>query len=213
LPPIQDDYDYPDAEAFPTREERARQSSSEPLEESSTSSIVAPARRTRTRKALPVDNRTEVSTAVQREWVNDYSRTMEVGRQVKENMRTMKLATVNAEFWVVGNGLNGIGRAVGMGRIPQGLQMFAGDSLLEALAAFQLVPAGQKRGREEEEAEKTPYTSENRRVRPRTEDDEVGRGGLNVQMDNDHVNMGSPNDYSPIDNDDVSNLPWYQHHY
>lgn len=187
---------YPDAEAFPIRDHAPRRPSDEVSSESSEASIVAPARRVRNRRALPLDETMELPNSDLVDWNNNYVRHMQEAVRIKHNNRSATVARVNANFWVLQSGVGGIGRLLGPERIPEPLQMFAGDKLLEALTGLRLGAAGEKHPREEEETGEGD--GEERRVRSRTGESEVGRGDVDMPgLDDDELPQVYGDDVSP----------------
>lgn len=190
---------HQDAEAFPTVEHAPRPPSEEMNIDSPESSVIAPVRRARRRKVLPLDQNLELRNNDLANWSRDYVKNMQDATTAKHNTRSAHLAKANANFWVLGSGLAGIGKVLGPERIPEQLQMFAGDKLLEALIGLKLTTAGEKHAREEEQADDAD--GEERRVRSRTAETEIGRG------DADMAEYADDDDLGPIYGDDVGVEP------
>ena len=186
---MQDDYDlYPDAEAFTIPEREPRQTSvaaekdSELVEPELTDpSIVAPARRARKRKVLLNDDTMELDNQVLARWSREYASNMQEAINSQRRKGALALARSNADFWVLSSGLGGLGRLLGPERIPDPLQMFTGTRLLESLTGLRLTTAGEKHDRDDEAEQGEGEQA--RRVRSRTEGQEVGRGDVDVPMD------------------------------
>jgi meiotic recombination protein REC8 len=93
--------------------------------------------------------------------------------QQKLQNKTLTLARKNADFWVLQNGIGGLGLAyqgLEPQHMPEPLRMFSGTALLEALTGIQLSIAGTKHPRDIS-ADEDPE----RRVRTRSNSHELGR--------------------------------------
>jgi hypothetical protein len=100
--------------------------------------------------------------------------------KLKQQHKAVTLARKNAAFWVLGQGIAGVGICSGDDRVPNPLAIFSGHTLLEALTGRESSPSGMKRTRslsdDLDEEEKV------RRVRARGEDEqelETGDAGGN----------------------------------
>lgn len=183
LPRIDDGIvELPDAEAFPemvpqvpTTAKLLRSSSEELEEDSSSMSVEAPLRRKRRApKALPYDNVPELRNADLAYWNDNYVRNMAHDIHIKMQHRALKVSKQNAAFWVGGSGVGGIGSAIRNSGLNNPLDLFAGDTLIEALTGVVAPVAGRKRTRDEEGDRVSG--SEERRVRMRDDgDDQLGR--------------------------------------
>ena len=143
----------------------------------------------------------EIRNADLARWRDDYVANMARATAVKGAHQATALAKQNAQFWVFGAGLGGLGRILGPEQAPEALRMLVGRNLLGTLLGDGENREQQKRNREDEE---TDEQSE-RRVRPRL-DDEVGRGENNANVDADgDVIMNEGDDFGPAF-DDVSFL-------
>ncbi len=193
LPRFDDnDIVLPDAEAFPpmvapppTGAGFLESSSEVPGEHESSESAEAPLqRKRRAAKQLPVDDRQELHNADLAQWKTEYSANMSEAKEARKLHRAPSIAKKNAAIWFIGAGIGGVGIGLGSSKFKSPLDMFAGDSMLEALTGIGTTAAGRKRGREEEGDEDSD--SEARRTRMRDGDEEeVGRGNEMFLDDND----------------------------
>jgi len=181
LPIYPDDIDMQDAEPFAPRtaashpDNPASPQDTQAPSQTSHSTASAPAVRTRAPKPLPQDQQLELHNADLQTWDREYLATQSRASLQKLNNKTLTLARKNANFWVLQNGIGGLGVAyqgVEAQLMPEPLRMFSGTALLEALTGIQLSIAGTKHPRaidvdEDEEQE--------RRVRTRSNSHEVGR--------------------------------------
>jgi meiotic recombination protein REC8, fungi type len=116
-------------------------------EQTPTTSIFAPHRRARQPKLLEFDERPGLTNEELRQWNEGYLSNMQ---QVIEAKHTHKLAIQakkNAEHWVLGRGIGGVGSGLGQSYVPGSLQVFSGTSLLAALTGGEPSPAGTKHAR------------------------------------------------------------------
>lgn len=182
LPQIDDDIVLPDAEAFPRTAPQAPagsgilgSSSGVSREQESSESADAPLqRKSRAPKTLPVDAWQELHNSDLTRWKTDYLSNMAEATAAKTSHKAPFLAKKNAAFWVVGAGIGGVGAGLGSSKLQSPLDIFAGDSMMEALTGVTISVAGQKRGRDDEEEHDSD--SEARRVRIRDGDrDQIGR--------------------------------------
>ncbi len=183
-----DDLILPTAEPFPAMiiqggNLRTASSEARQEDESSESAEARLPRKPRAPRELPVDERQELHNADLADWKANYADNMSLAVEAKKNHKAPSLAKKNAAFWVVGAGIGGVGTGLGISKLQSPLDMFAGDSMMEALTGFETTMAGLKRGREGEED--LGSDSEARRVRMRDgESDQIGRGdGLILNED------------------------------
>lgn len=182
LPVYQDDIDMQDAEPFAPRtaaeqpDNPASAQADQAQSQTSSSTASAPAVRTRVPKPLPQDQQLELHNADLQTWDRDYLATQSRASQQKLNNKTLTLARKNADFWVLQNGIGGLGVAyqgVKSHYMPEPLRMFSGTALLQALTGIQLTVAGTKHPRAIDADEE----DNQRRVRTRSNSHEVGRAG------------------------------------
>lgn len=172
----------PDAEAFPemvpqipSATGHLQSSPAVPEDESSSESAEAPLRpNRRAPKTLSYDNAPELRNSDLTDWNNGYMANMVNERKVKFQHRAPKISRQNATFWVGGAGIGNLGSGFEISRLQNPLNMFSGDTLIEALTGVSASMAGKKRTRDEEGVRVSD--SEDRRVRMRNDDgDQVGR--------------------------------------
>ena len=89
--------------------------------------------------------------------------------------KAIALAKKNAAFWVLGQGIAGVGISSGDDRVPNPLAIYSGQALLVALTGREMSPAGSKRMRSL--SDDISGEGEGRRVKARAEGEEhIGRG-------------------------------------
>jgi len=175
-------YTLPAAEPFPERLPRLQ--SSEATTSQHEEVEAGQRRRPRTRKEITIDGEgTQLRTAELQRWQVEYIENMHVARSHKAHIKDNNMARKRAAAWVFGNGVGGIGQNFGSSNLPNPLAMFAGDALWQAITGISATAAtpGRKRGSEEVASE-----GDGRRVRRRSNEQEVGRGdddGLHVFQD------------------------------
>jgi meiotic recombination protein REC8, fungi type len=150
-------------------------SSSQYQGEEPSSAASAPLRkRPRAPKPLPMDSTIELRNRDLLAWSSSYVSNMREAAKVSLPRKAPIQAKKNAEFWILGSGINGVGVGIGGSKMEGPLSMFAGASLYEMITGTPLsslsTVAGQKRP-----AVATSDT-EGRRVRPRSGEDQIGRG-------------------------------------
>jgi hypothetical protein len=95
--------------------------------------------------------------------------------KIKQQHKAVALAKKNAAFWVLGQGIAGVGICSEDDRVPNPLAIFSGCTLLEALTGRESSPSGVKRTRSL--LDDLDEEGKARRVRARGEDEqELGRG-------------------------------------
>ncbi|KAL8908094.1 MAG: hypothetical protein Q9171_005588 [Xanthocarpia ochracea] len=181
--PRADDEDLilPQAEALPPvapQDEAGSgflRSSVVPQEESSSETALArQQRKVRGPRALPYDQTQELRNSDLAQWNNEYLANMENAKKAKLQHKITTAAKHNAASWVFGAGIGGVGVGLGASKMKGPLaEMFAGDALMQALTGVSDLAIGQKRSRSGGEAEDSE--AEERRVRMREGDQEVGR--------------------------------------
>lgn len=181
LPVYQDDVDMQDAEPFAPRtaaqqadaDDPAAAQGEEAQSQTSSTTAVAPAVRVRVPKPLPQDQELELHNSDLQDWDREYLDNQAMATQHKLQNKSLALARKNANFWVLQNGIGGLGSVYHGAEdcMPEPLRMFSGNALLEALTGIQLALAGTKHPRDVDEDE----DGQERRVRSRNDDNEVGR--------------------------------------
>lgn len=195
--PRADDEDLilPQAEAFPPIGPQAQaesgflRSSAVPHEESSSDNALARQQRERRGpKALPYDETQELRNSVLAQWNADYLANMAHTKKTKLQHKATTAAKHNAASWVFGAGIGGVGLGLGASKMKGPLaEMFSGDALMQALTGTSTSPTGKKRSRSGDETDDSD--AEERRVRMREEDAEVGRAqGFHLE-DDDTMNL------------------------
>ena len=182
----------PEAEPFPAMGIRTAaepgflksSSSVVPEEEPSSESAEAPQQRKhKAAKVLAIDMTQGLRNADLAQWNNEYLSNMVIAAQAKQQHKLPSQSRKNADFWVTGTGIGGVGSGLGTSKLQSPLDMFAGDKLMRALTGVEATPIGKKRTRGDEDDRGSD--SEERRVRAREEgDDQIGRGdGLALDED------------------------------
>lgn len=208
------DFDIlPEGEAFPSA---TRQASDEHTPSSETSSTAGAPMRRKRRAAhiIPLDQTMELHNSDLSRWNTEYLQNMAEATRIKMQHRAIAQARKNAEFWIWGSGIGNIGRRFGYSETKTPLDMFYGDALFEALTGInRAATAGQKRDRDSGIDEATE--GESRRIRRRSDEDQVSRGndmeldeGVFAPMGDEYVEM--PRDApSALDDQQLfSAMPW-----
>ncbi|KAI0602576.1 Rec8 like protein-domain-containing protein [Biscogniauxia sp. FL1348] len=158
----------PEAEAFPQHEEHiAFQDDERP----------APARRMRRSRTIQRDEETQLSRNTIRMWQNEYLENC-CGNKGRS---TTTEAKRNAMLLTFGLGLGNIGRNIGIpGTVhPLGL-VYSGDSLFTAFTGLNIPKKERGRRRSASDAIEDSAEQEERRVRPRLEDEDAQQQGPNI---------------------------------
>ena len=189
-----EDHMLPEAEPFPKLA-----SSNQPnhllieekfSQETSSDSAEAPAKRRRPKqkKAIPKDNALELRNGDLLIWQRDYLTHMAIASVAITQKKEAAQAKKNADTWVIGNGLNGVGCGIGSSKLPSPLAAFSGASLLIKITG-QPIPSkdsgkkGTKHGLPLEVVDEHAQASASKRARQDDGeginfDDEVGRGNF-----------------------------------
>ena len=133
--------------------------------------------RVRAPKATQADDPQELANVDLAKWDTNYLANMAEATKIKQQHKAVALARKNATFWVLGQGIAGVGVGICSGddRVPNPLAIFSGRTLLEALTGRESSPLGVKRTRSL--LDDLDEEGKARRVRARGEDEqEVGRG-------------------------------------
>jgi meiotic recombination protein REC8, fungi type len=161
-------------------------------------------RKTRAPKVIAADITVELRNREMIDHSNNYIENM-LHAEKEHLMRGLPhQAKKNAEHYILGRGINGIGSTIDSG-MPHPLAMFSGERLFEWVTGKPLPVAGTKREREE------GPDSASRQVRPRDEYYEFGRNalhddqgmtimeGVDIELPREHV----------ADLEDISSaMPW-----
>lgn len=150
------------------------------------SSVKAPLRRAqRQLRVIPADPMIELRNSDLQRMNTDYLANMAEAAAVRDVRRAPVLARRNAEHWVLGVGIGGIGPGIGAAQIPGPLSIFQGTQLLDLLTGVRTMEAtGRKRAREKEEEDQEEAV---RRVRAREESEDIRR---RAAEDGENIGMG-----------------------
>ncbi|KAL8731137.1 MAG: hypothetical protein Q9181_004406 [Wetmoreana brouardii] len=211
-----DDLLLPPADPFPPGAAQGAgllRSSAVSRDESSSEAAAAPQQRKRRGpKVLPVDVPQELRNTILAQWNNDYLANMEEAKKSKLQRKTATSAKQNAAFWVYGAGIGGVGVGGGVSNMKGPLaDMFSGDALMQAFIGPAAFATGKKRSRSEDIPEGSE--SEQRRVKMRASEEEVGRAqGLTLEDDDTMALPGSEaielGRHAQPALDDTSQFPW-----
>ncbi|KAF2464897.1 uncharacterized protein BDR25DRAFT_296064 [Lindgomyces ingoldianus] len=162
--------DLLESEAFPTSAPVQVEERIEHMESSSTAA--APMhRKQRTARTLPVDSTMELRNKDLADWNTNYLRNMEEASRIKNKQWVATQAKKNAEHWVWGAGIGGIGNRLAGATGPTPFDRFYGDALFELITGHtRKGPAGKKHDRDSGIDDETQNQS--RRVRHRTDEDQ-----------------------------------------
>ena len=178
MPPYGDDYQLPDAEPFPkirraqADEQNAEYEGHETISESFESNTAPNARKKRTRKPLEHDRNTELRSTELISWNVNYLTNMEDARKRKLQGKSALQAKKNAEWFLWGVGLGGIGAELGHLKIPNELEGLYGDRLKNLMLGRVVAPQMP----EEEGADEDDDEDGQRKRMRRAASDEIGRG-------------------------------------
>jgi meiotic recombination protein REC8 len=206
--PINDGYDLPGPTGLSSDALNAPTHRSS--DQAHSDSASAPQRRkARVPKAIPRDRHIELCSKELIAMNNEYLANMAQQRQERRARKAVKLSKDSALSWILGSGINGVGKGLGAshGKTPLA-DMFSGDALYKMITGISLQPQSQKRDSEGDESEDA-----RRRVRPRlTEEDQIGRGADmqfdegNYLMQGDDLETGRE---APEGIEDISSaMPW-----
>lgn len=157
----------------------------EPEESSETEMPPPPRPKTRVPKALAEDMPQELRGSHLTEWHQAYLQNMAEAATLKQHHRAPHQGKLNANAWVFGFGIGGVGLNATVTGIQNPLDMFSGDKLREALLGIEAATTGTKRKHGDEDDSEP---EEERNVRPRSGSDEeqVARGsGEDIMMNED----------------------------
>lgn len=172
--------DLPQGEAFPSTSDQPQSDNTQAYQaDESELSADAPMRRKRTRKpkTIPRDVINELRNTDLANWNANYLQNMAEASRIKNAHKAPLQAKKNAEFWVWGSGVGGIGRRAPGASLPTPWDIFCGDNLYELYTGKdRRETAAKKHDRDSGIDEQ--MVEEARRVRPRLDEDEeqLGRG-------------------------------------
>lgn len=158
--------------AFPSDGLQQSSQHSEVIESSDL--FAAPMRRRRIPRKLPIDAAIGLPNKELAGWQRNYRQNMKTAARQKIQKRAAAQAKKNAEHYVWGAGIGGIGERVLNGQAPSPFDMFIGDNLFDTIMGFSRSKGtGVKRDRDSGIDDATQ--EESRRVRQKTGEPEVGR--------------------------------------
>ncbi|KNG44952.1 ubiquitin c-terminal hydrolase [Stemphylium lycopersici] len=203
--------DLKEGESFSSESHQEFNEHSEVLESSET--FTAPMRRRRAPRILPTDAALELRNKDLVGWQTTYRKNMKAAARQKILNRAITQAKKNAEHYVWGSGIGGIGDRISNGQGYNPFDMFIGDSLFESITGVSRKKAtGSKHDRDSGIDDATQ--GESRRVRQKTGDAEAGRGadneGLFMPGGEDDVAVELPREgVSALDDEQIfSAMPW-----
>lgn len=177
-----------------------------------TSSVAAPMRRKkRMVRALPRDTRLELRNSEILSWNTNYLNNMKEAARLKIKYRIQQQAKKNAEHYVWGSGIGGLGRDVFTARGP--LNRFIGDDLFELFTGISKKPkTTTKRDRDSGIDKVTQEEALRKRQKIGQPEEEIGRGqddeGLFILGGDEEVEL--PREaVSALDDQQIfSAMPW-----
>lgn len=116
-------------------------------------------------------------------WRDDYLTNMADAQRTKQHHQAHHLAKKNAALWVSDLGIAGVGKGIGQSSLKSPLDMFSGASMMEMLTGVK-----QPRGKKRSHGDLTDGELDSdgqRKVARGEEEDDFGRGGNAIQMDDD----------------------------
>ena len=120
-------------------------------------------------------------------WAAGYILNMATASKTKLNKKLPHQAKKNADYWIYQAGIGNVGRGVGFAKLSGHLQVFAGAALRGLVGPAGDKIVGSKRAREDED-ELVSVDGE-RRVRPREDEDQLGRGLDSMNHDSEMFRM------------------------
>ncbi|KAH7561926.1 hypothetical protein BM1_03030 [Bipolaris maydis] len=186
------------------------QNSSEVVESSGT--FTAPMRRHRVPRAIPADTATELRNKDLIDWGTNYLKNMKTVAQQKIHNRVLTQAKKNAEHYVWGSGLGGIGQRIPGYEGYNPFDMFMGDKLFEAITGMSRKGTGHKHDRDSGIDDATQEQA--RHVRQKIGEPEAARGaddeGFSMPLGDDEAAVELPREApSALDDQHVfSAMPW-----
>ncbi|EKG17980.1 hypothetical protein MPH_04788 [Macrophomina phaseolina MS6] len=151
--------------------------------------IQAPVGRQRKKRSINMDERMELRNADLAMWMKSYLDNMREAGKKQCNSRINAQARKNAEYWVIGMGIGGVGAISGNTGLAGPLDMFSGDALLLSLGIDRNADKNKrKRKREAQDTmgDEDRSDEDGRRVHQRS-DEENEAGGGDVEMDEEFI--------------------------
>lgn len=183
----------------------------QPVEEAIPSKAVsAPQRRARTVKPLKFDERPGLTNDELRQWNEEYLANMQEAAEAKQLSKLAHQNKRNAEHWVIGQGIGGVGNGLGQNHTSGPLHMFSGATLLAAVTGRELGPVGAKHARNPSVT--SAAEEEDRRVRVWKErSEQIGRGAgeedLDLAVNNEETFVGGDEMVNQCHRFDVARTP------
>ena len=196
----------PPGEAFPEAAPEADQPQVAQDDQEMDGADSARVGRRRGPRIIPLDRTQQLRKADLVNWDENYLANMEEARQHKNAYTRSRQAKINAQWFVFGHGLNGVGTCPGLAHVPNPLAMFSGTKLWEAIVGFEL-ETGRKRERSASRS-----TDSERRTRPRIDDDQpaihdtIEEDGFMPPFDDDSIERGRH--AQPQLDEQSSQMPW-----
>ncbi|CAN9439611.1 unnamed protein product [Alternaria alternata] len=207
--PIYDD-DVAEGNAFSSAGQQQSSVHSEVVESSDT--FAAPMHRRRVPRIVPTDSAIELRNKELADWTKNYRQNMKAAAQKKTKSRIAAQAKKNAEHYVWGSGIGGIGQRILGGQGPSPFDMFIGDNLFESITGLtRNKTAGSKHDRDSGIDDATQ--KESRRVHQKTGEPEIGRSADNEDLPilgDDDIAVELPREgVSALDDQQIfSAMPW-----
>lgn len=210
--------ELPDADPLTTHAQQQPDNSSQYIE--SSPAVVAPVRRKqRAARILPVDVTVQLRSKDLLDWNNNYLANMSAASQAKNQKLLARQAKQNADYWVWGAGIGGIGSRLQGVSGPTPFDMFMGDQLFEHFTGLdRSASAGMKRDRDSGIDDVTQEESRRVRQKPNGSSEEREHvvedeamfipGGDDVDLPRDEVEL--PRDAAEALDDEhvLSEMPW-----
>ncbi|KAF1942013.1 hypothetical protein EJ02DRAFT_512039 [Clathrospora elynae] len=204
--------DLPEGEAFSSAAQQQSSQHSEVVESSET--FAAPMRRQRRApRVLPTDAAVELRNKDLADWSDNYRQNMKSAARLKIQNRAAAQAKKNAEYYVWGAGIGGIGQQLINTKGPNPFDMFFGDNLFELVTGVSRKKvAGSKHDRDSGIDDATQ--EESRRVRQKSgePEEQAGRGavdeGLFLAGGDEEVELPREG-VTPLDDQQIASaMPW-----
>lgn len=202
--------DLPEVEATSSAVEQQPSEHSKVIE--SASSVAAPMRRKkRTAKVLPKDRKLELSNSEIVAWNTNYLKNMKAAARSTIQKHVQQQAKKNAEYYVWGAGLGGLGRDPFAAQGP--LAGFMGDDLFELFTGTSRnLKATPKRDRDSGVDEATQEEARIKRQKTVEPEEEIGRGqddeGLFMVGGDEEVELPREAVFALDDQQIFSAMPW-----
>ncbi|KAF5846708.1 hypothetical protein GGP41_004772 [Bipolaris sorokiniana] len=200
----------PEGGAYSSGSSQQSQQSSEVVESSET--FTAPMRRNRVPRAIPADTATELRNKDLIYWGANYLNNMKTATQQKIHNRALTQAKKNAEHYVWGSGLGGIGQRIPRCEGYNPFDMFMGEKLFEAITGMSRKVTGRKHDRDS--GIDDAMQEQARHIRQKIVEPEVARGaddeGFSMPLGDDEAAVELPREVAPaLDDQHVfSAMPW-----